>query len=378
MNVPSDNRPRVAVLSQNCFAQCDLPVLPGITANADVKWTVFYPRDDKVGYQEEELRKAGETAGASTRTVRLRNRLRSLAGALELWKLLTELRAHRPDTLYVNALGMPWLAFMVRALFPPQKVVWAVHDVQDHHFKKLHHPQTLYRKFLFNAFPRFHFLSKGQETAFQRLLPGKTTHYAPLAPTDFGPRSAAPSERPFRFLFFGFIAPRKGVDVLIDATEELHRRGVVDFRVAIAGKCPDWAPYQARIRTPELFELDIRPVPNDVVRDLYSGAHWLVMPYRDITQSGPMSLAMNYSVPTISSDLDGFREFVQEGVTGLFFKLDDPVSLADAMQEAMSAGRWEACRARQSEWFQNNFSLSRCVELYRSFLLPAGNRPPRE
>ncbi|MEN9306575.1 MAG: hypothetical protein RL173_507 [Fibrobacterota bacterium] len=373
MKPGTKKRPRVAVLTQNCFAQCDLPVLPGIVADADVKWTVFYPRDDKVGYPETELEDAGRAAGADTQVVRMQYRLRTWAGAMELRRILSDLRRFRPDTLYVNAVGMPWLAILVRAMFPPRKVVWAIHDVQDHHFKKLHHPQTLYRKFLYNAFKRFHFLSRGQESIFKSIYPGKTTFFAPIAPTDFGPRSCEPSSSPFRFLFFGFIAPRKGVDVLIDAAEELHRRGVDGFRIAIAGKCSDWGPYQARIRTSELFELDIRPVPNDVVRDLFSRSHWLVLPYRDITQSGPMSLAMHYSVPTISSDLDGFREFVQEGRTGLFFKLDDPISLADSMEHAMRSGTWETTRTMQASWFQENFSLDRCVELYRSFLLPPGN-----
>ena len=44
-------------------------------------------------------------------------------------------------------------------------------------------------------------------------------------------------ERTFRFLFFGNIVAYKRVDLLIEAANILHDRGIENFKVRIAGSC---------------------------------------------------------------------------------------------------------------------------------------------
>lgn len=361
-------RRRIALLTQNCFLENDLPVVPSLASDSDLLWHVFYPRDEMVGRSPQELEEFARAEGIRVQVTRLTDRLRSPSTIRGFRRILSSIEEFGPDVLSVNAMGMPWLAPLVRWTFPPSKVVWTVHDVQDHRYNRFYQMPSLYRRFLYSAFRRFHFLSRGQETLFRSLHPGATTHYAPHLPNDFGPRTCDPDPKPFHFLFFGFIAPRKGVDTLIRAAEILHERGAGPFRVTIAGKCADWSPYQALIRTPDLFELDVRPVPQARIVELYSRSHWLVMPYRDITQSGPLSLALNYNVPTLSSDLDGFREFVVEGSTGLFSKLDDPSALADSMQAGLDPVVWARVREAQRNHREANYSRSRCVELHRAFL----------
>lgn len=377
MNETSPARPRIALLTQNCFSQCDIPLLSGLAQAADLQWNVFFPRDDKVGNDEAALERIGAEKGIPTRIWRFDERLRSRQAWSRFGEILDCIRAFQPDTLYVNAVGLPWLAPQVRRRFAPSRVVWAIHDVRDHRFNRFYHMQTLYRHFLYNAFQRFHFLSSNQRELFQRLYPGKTTYHAPHPPLDFGPRVGEAPEHETRFLFFGYVAPRKGVDVLIEAAELLHSRGVGGFKVRIAGKCSDWAPYQNRIRHPELFDLDIRLVPNETVVDLYSTSHWLVMPYRDITQSGPMSLAYHYNLPTITTDLPGFGEFVRQDETGFVFPLDSVEGLADAMDKALDRNRLQDMRRAQSAFYERHFSLPSCLRQYSEFLLPKKGDLPK-
>lgn len=363
-----NRRPRIAILTQNCFSQCDIPVLPGLREVADVSWNVFFPRDDKVGNDESTLQSIGDGLGVPTRIWRMDDRLRSPASFRRFGEILRAIAADAPDTLYVNAVGLPWLAPQVRRAIPVERVVWAVHDVRDHRFHRFYHMQTLYRAFLYRAFRRFHFLSESQRQLFDSIHPGRTTYHAPHPPLDFGPRRGSPPADRVRFLFFGYVAPRKGVEILIEAAERLLERGGRGFEVAIAGKCADWSVYQQRIRHPELFDLDIRLVPNDKVVDLYSTSHWLVMPYRDITQSGPMSLAYHYNVPTITTDLPGFAEFVEPDRTGLVFPVDSVEGLADAMARALDPSLHASFRDAQSDFYRRNHSLDACLAAYKRFL----------
>lgn len=364
-------RPRVAWISQNCFVQCDMPMIPALREDFEIRWRVFYPRDDNVGFAPEALRRAASEWGMDARVEILRHRLRSPRAIFQLFALVGDLRRWKPDVVYVDGVGHPWLGPIARVLFGKRKVLWAMHDVREHGDDSRYKVYSLYKRGLLAMFDNFHLLSRNQERALHEWVPGRRSYYAPHPPTELGPRDGSPSGDKICFLFFGYVAPHKGVDVLIEAAQRAWERGVRGFEVVIAGKCENWPELQARIRIPELFRTDIRMVPNELVPGLYSRAHWLVLPYRHLTQSGPMSLAYHYNLPAVVSDLSAFAEFVDSGRTGLVFRLDDPDSLADRIVEAVAMGHEgnAAMRARLAEFVEANYSMDACRRLYRDMLV---------
>jgi len=148
--------------------------------------------------------------------------------------------------------------------------------------------------------------------------------------------------------------------------QRLWESGVRGFEVVIAGKCDDWSEFSSGIRIPEIFSLDIRSLENSEIPDLYTGSHYLVLPYRDVTQSGPLASALAYHVPAIVSDHSGFREFSDGKKTALFFPSENVDALAEAMKRAVQGGvsLWETMRADVRKLQTERFSEQACVDAY--------------
>lgn len=360
-------RPRILVVSQNCFAPCEAGVLAGLRREFDVRWGVFFPRDERTGWTEDEFRAMGRQWGIPTRVVRLAGRLRSIGVAREFRELFRWLRdAGRHELVYVNSTGFPWLAPLVLLRFGRRRVVWCLHDVVDHRVKSRWSPDALYKRAIARWFGGFHFLSSNQKELFLRLNPGRRAYLAPHPPREFGPGTATPPTDRIRFFFFGFIARYKGVDILIEAAQRLWESGVRGFEVAIAGKCDDWSEFSGTIRIPGIFKLDIRSLDNSEIPDLYTGSHYLVLPYRDVTQSGPLASAIAYHVPAIVSDHPGFREFGEPERTILPFPNEDVDALAERMRQAVEGGTamWESMRREVADLENRRFSSQACTEAY--------------
>jgi glycosyltransferase involved in cell wall biosynthesis len=157
---------------------------------------------------------------------------------------------------------------------------------------------------------------------------------ARLSLKDFGPAVMSNGSKK-NFLFFGVIQYNKGVDFLIEAANMLAEE-YSGFTVTIAGKCDDFEPYRQKIKHPGVFNLIIKVVPNSDIPALFGNASFLVLPYRDVTQSGPLQIAFNYNIPVIASDFPGFREYIIPGETGLLFEPNNPKSLYEVMKTALN------------------------------------------
>lgn len=361
-----ERRLKIGFLSQDCFAPCDFPVLPRLAERFDLRWAVFFLAGNRAGFSESDLAGMADGWGVRSRQVRFGSRMRSPRTIFKYLRLIHWFRSWKPDLLYVNAVGAPWLLPLVLAAFGRRRVVWALHDVVDHHDKRGWSIDALYKRAVARCVGACHLLSSNQKRLFDRLHPDRISYLAPHPPLDFGPANAAPPADRVRFTFFGGIHPYKGLDLLVDAAQELWDRGVRGFEVAIAGFCPDWEPYRARIRIPGIFKLDIRDLDNGEIPDLYAGSHWIVLPYRDVTQSGPLSLAIAYGRPVIVSDLPGFAEFTREGRTSMSFVSEDAHDLSLRMEAAVRGGQvlWsEACR-HVAELSERTFSARACAQAY--------------
>jgi glycosyltransferase involved in cell wall biosynthesis len=152
-------------------------------------------------------------------------------------------------------------------------------------------------------------------------------------------------------LFFGYVRKYKGLGVLLEAMALLKNR--LDLELLVVGEFyDDEAPYRDRIRSLGLEgHVTVRSdyVPNDEVKNYFSAADAVVLPYSSGTQSGIAQIAYNFDVPVIATTVGGLAEAVRDGETGVLVPPDNPPALADGIVRFFTALDHAKLRARVSE-----------------------------
>ena len=118
-----------------------------------------------------------------------------------------------------------------------------------------------------------------------------------------------------------------------------------------------------------MFELMIRRIPNEDVANMFADSHVFVMPYQDIAQSGAITVAFRYNVVTLVSDIPQFKEFVEDGVTGLAFQSGNAGALADKMQWCIENRDvlLKELSVNQKNFVDKELSLTSIVAKYKDF-----------
>jgi D-inositol-3-phosphate glycosyltransferase len=139
-------------------------------------------------------------------------------------------------------------------------------------------------------------------------------------------------------LFFGRITPYKGLEYLISAFRHVLMQRQ-NYRLIIAGnpdRCEEyWRAIREEIR--EYVErgqvlLKATFIPDDETEVYFKAADVVVLPYKDIYQSGVLFLGHSFGLPVIAADVGSLKDEVIEGKTGFTFRPEDPVHLAETIE----------------------------------------------
>lgn len=135
-------------------------------------------------------------------------------------------------------------------------------------------------------------------------------------------------------LFFGLIRDYKGLDVLLNALNQLDD----SYLLIIAGECyGGFDKYQSIIDANNL-EKKIKHldsfVYDDEVKYLFSVADICVLPYRNGTQSGVTATAIHFDLPIVSTNVGGLSEYVNDGFTGFLVEPENHHELTIAIKKA--------------------------------------------
>lgn len=136
-------------------------------------------------------------------------------------------------------------------------------------------------------------------------------------------------------LFFGQIAPYKGLDYLVTALSANAEK----YRLIIAGKVKQghedyWTGIQHQLDGEKMRDRTIqhiRHIPDSEVELFFKAADAVALPYVNIFQSGVPFLAYSFGLPVIASDVGSLKEDILEGKTGYVFKPCDPADLNRAI-----------------------------------------------
>ncbi|MEJ7824140.1 MAG: glycosyltransferase family 4 protein [Solirubrobacteraceae bacterium] len=176
------------------------------------------------------------------------------------------------------------------------------------------------------------------------------------------PAELAAVERPV-VLCFGLLRPYKGIDVLLDAWRELDP----DAELWIVGN-PRMDISRLRAQAPPSVRWVPRFVTDDEIAGYFERADLVVLPYREIDQSGVLFTALAFGSPLLLSAVGGFPEMAAQGAAALVAPGDasalagelgrlledrgERAALADAARRA-AAGRysWDTIAGRHLDLY---------------------------
>jgi D-inositol-3-phosphate glycosyltransferase len=142
------------------------------------------------------------------------------------------------------------------------------------------------------------------------------------------------SEAEKTLLFFGNIAPYKGLEYLLGAVIELLKKDL-SYRLLIVGNPKGsrayWNQIHERIANSGIgnhVTEKIEFVPDEATELYFKAADVLILPYRHVFQSGVLFLGYSFGLPAIAADVGMLKDDIIEGETGLVFKPEDSSDLA--------------------------------------------------
>jgi D-inositol-3-phosphate glycosyltransferase len=157
-------------------------------------------------------------------------------------------------------------------------------------------------------------------------------------------------------LFFGRIRPYKGIEHLLAAFQQLVKSDP-KYRLIIAGEPKKGSEaYLDEIRL--IASRDFKPgeiilkfqfIPDREMEIYLKGGDVLVLPYKDIFQSGVLFLAYSFGLPVIATDVGSFREEIVEGKTGFICRPGDPADLAKTLETYFLSDIYINLRTRRQD-----------------------------
>ena len=158
-------------------------------------------------------------------------------------------------------------------------------------------------------------------------------------------------------LFFGFIRPYKGLDVLLKAMTHILKTQKVTLLV-VGEFWKDRSIYFDMIQKYNLdqhVKIYDKYVPNEEVPNFFSAADLVVQPYKSVTGSGVSQLAYGFGIPVIATNLGTLSEIIIDGVNGRLVPSENPVALASAVTESLDPETL-ACLQTNAKQVKNEYS----------------------
>ncbi len=220
---------------------------------------------------------------------------------------------------FLRRVGQAWFSIVLAvARLIGMRVVWTAHNVLPH--ERVFHDEIAARRRLAAASDVVLVHAPDALDGLDRIgaKPRRSAFvpHGPLRPTvDAGTlRQPGTGGRPLRLLFFGQVREYKGVEDLLEAMTLVPQTASVSLLVA--GDCPD-AALRARLTTlagrcGDRVRLRLEHIPDDEVSALLAAADMVVLPFRRVTTSGSVLLAMGHGRGVVLPELPAFADLPRD------------------------------------------------------------------
>jgi len=183
-------------------------------------------------------------------------------------------------------------------------------------------------------------------------------------------------------LFFGNIAPYKGLEFLIEAMHRLRQLGLEDARLVIAGRPKGaeeyWSMIEERIQRLGIGGMVVTRigyVPDDETEIYFKAADVLVLPYTHVYQSGVLFLGYNFGLPVIAADIASLKDDVVVGETGYLFPPRNTEALSLSLFEYFGSELYRtlpASRAKIRHFASTRYSWAEVARITKAVYAKLG------
>lgn len=134
-------------------------------------------------------------------------------------------------------------------------------------------------------------------------------------------------------LFFGFIREYKGLDLLLKAMTTL-RQTQPDLELIVAGEFygneTKYRDIVQNLGIESVCHFYNNFIPDDEIKNFFSVADALILPYKSATQSGVTQIAYHFECPMIATKVGGLSEYIEDYNQGLLCEIS-PESIAQSI-----------------------------------------------
>jgi len=179
-------------------------------------------------------------------------------------------------------------------------------------------------------------------------------------------------------LFFGNIAPYKGLEYLVAAFCQLLETDR-SYRLLIVGRPKGPASYWNEIKQTILGSgvgdrviEKIEYVPDEATELYFKAADVLLLPYTHVFQSGVLFLSYSFGLPAIAADVGDLKEEIIEGKTGFVFKSKDLLDLSGTIRNYFGSDLFrdlETSRAQIKTYANGKYSWSNVASITAAIYL---------
>lgn len=178
------------------------------------------------------------------------------------------------------------------------------------------------------------------------------------------PNKKMPKRGRLEILFFGYIRPYKGLDILVDALAGLQDK---DVYLSIVGEAwEDEEKLKKRLEdsgAPNL-EFVLEYVDDQAAANYFDRADIIALPYTSATGSGVATLAYHYKKPVLATRVGGLKDTVIEKKTGWLVEPDSASSLAFAISK-IERPEIKKMKSKITEYCQENSWGRMADEIYK-------------
>ncbi|MCI1683203.1 MAG: glycosyltransferase [Bacteroides sp.] len=361
---------KITWITANCFLDVDIPIITEISKYYNIDWYIYIQKENEINYLPL-INKVSRT-NLTKQIIYLKNRIRNPFLLYEYINSIYKIKKSKANIYYIDLTGAPYFLPLFKFIIGDKKTTIAIHNISTPKGAINSRLANIYTNYCIKAFKNIHVFSNSQKRILEKKQKNKNILLAPLALKDFGKISISNKEsieKKIEFLSFGYIRTYKRIDVLIEAAQLAYEATKIPFLVKIAGSCNDWDIYQKKIKYNFLFELKITSIPNEEIAEIFSTANYFVLPYQDIAQSGAITVALNYNVPVIASNLEAFREIIKDKDTGFLFKAASIKDLKEIIIYILKNHKeiYPQLKLRQKIYVEEHYSNQVIAQKYLNF-----------